>query len=81
MCDKVVSEDSFQLKHFHDRYKTQEMCNKPVNGFLPGLKFVPDLFYSWFIASKMIKNLLTALHEDNDILYFNEGSGNVHIVL
>ena len=40
-----------------DQYKTQEMCNKIVDDFLAALKFVSD----WFVTSKMIKNLLTAL--------------------
>ena len=49
--------DPFKLKYCHDRYKTQEMCNKAVDDFLPALKFVRD----WFVTSKMIKRLLTAL--------------------
>ena len=54
MHDKIVSDDPFKLKYCHDRYKTQEMCNKAVQDFLPALKFVPD----WFVTSKMIKNFL-----------------------
>ena len=54
MCDEIVFEDLFTLKHCLDRYKTQEMCNKAINTFLLTLKFVPD----WFVASKMIKKLL-----------------------
>ena len=46
MCDKVVSEDSFMLKYCLSRYKTQEMCDKGVDDFLPALKFVPD----WFVT-------------------------------
>ena len=57
----------------HDKYETQEMCNKAVADFLPGLKFVSD----WFVTSKMIKELLTALYVDKNILYFNEDSGHV----
>ena len=72
MCDKTVFEDSFKLKYCHDRYKTKEMRNKAVYDFLPALKFVPD----WFVTSKIIKKLLTALYADNNILYFNEDSGN-----
>ena len=37
------------------------------------LKLIPD----WFVASKMIKELYSALHADENILYFNEDSGNV----
>ena len=54
MHDKIVSDDPSKLKYCHDRYKTQEMCNKAVQDFLPALKFVPD----WFVTSKMIKNFL-----------------------
>ena len=57
MCDKIVSDDPFQLKYCHETYKTQKMCNKAVYDFLPALKalkFVPD----WFVTSKMIKKLL-----------------------
>ena len=49
------------------------MCYKAVADFLPALKFIPD----WFVASKIIKELFTALNVDENILYFNEGSGNV----
>ena len=37
------------------------------------IKIVPD----WFVTSKMIKILFTALYTDENILYFNEDSGNV----
>ena len=40
--------------------------------FLPALRFVPD----WFVTSIMINKLLTALYADNNILYFNEDSGD-----
>ena len=50
------------------------MCDKAVDDFLPVLKFVP----SWFVTSKMIKNLQNALFTDNDdILFFDEDFGNV----
>ena len=44
------------------------MCDKAVDDFLPTLNFVPD----WFVTSKMIKKLFTALHADENILYFDE---------
>ena len=31
-----------------DGYKTQEMCDKAVDNFLPTLEFVPD----WIVMSK-----------------------------
>ena len=48
------------------------MCDKAVDDFLTGLKFVPD----WFATSKMIKKLVTALYADTNIPYFNEDSDN-----
>ena len=49
------------------------MCDKAVDVCLAALKFVPD----WFVTSKMIKILFTALCADENILYINEDSGNV----
>ena len=72
MGEKFVSDNHFELKYCHDRYKTQEMCNKAVDDFLPALKFVPN----WFVTSKMIKKVLTALYADDNILYFNEDFGD-----
>ena len=60
-----------------DQYKTQEMCDKIVDDLLPALKFVPD----WFVTSKMIKKLLTALYADDIILYFNKDSGAYFLVM
>ena len=37
------------------------------------LKLISD----WFVTSKMIWKLFTALYADENILYFNEDSGNV----
>ena len=37
------------------------------------MKHIPD----WFVTSKMIKKLYTAVYADEDILYFNEDCGNV----
>ena len=49
------------------------MCDKAVDDCLAVLKFVSD----WFVTSKMIKKLFTALYADEDTLYFNEDFGNV----
>ena len=73
MCNKIVSDDPFKLKYCHDRYKAQEMYNKTVDDFLPALKFVPD----GFVKSKKIEKLLTALYADENMLSFNEDSGDV----
>ena len=48
------------------------MCDKAVADFLAALKFIPD----WFVVRKIIKELFTALNVDENILYFNEDSGN-----
>ena len=50
----VISRSPFVFDSVSDHYKTQEMCNKAGNDFLPALKFVPD----WFVTSKRIKNVL-----------------------
>ena len=49
------------------------MCDKAVDESLATLKLIPD----WFVTSKMIKQLLTVLHADENILYFNDDSGSV----
>ena len=49
------------------------MCDKAVDDSLAALEFVPN----WFITSKMIKKLFTALYADENKLYFNEDSSNV----
>ena len=48
------------------------MCDEAVDDCLTPLKFVPD----WFVTSKMIKILFTAFYADENILCFNEDSGN-----
>ena len=54
MCDRTISEDSFMLVYFLDKYKTQIMCVKAVDDCLSALKFIPD----WLLTSKMIKHFL-----------------------
>ena len=50
------------------------MCDEAINDYLVGLKFVPD----WFVTSKTIKKIFTDFFStDENILYFNEDSGNV----
>ena len=65
MCRKAVSDDPFVLKYCINRYETQEMCDKAVDGFLLALKFVID----WFVINKMIKKLHNALFADDDIIF------------
>ena len=49
------------------------MCDEAVDDCLAALKIAPD----WFVTSKMIKILFTAFYVDDNILNFNEDSGNV----
>ena len=42
MCVKAVSKNLW--KYCHGKYKTQEICDKVVDDFLPSLKLVPDCF-------------------------------------
>ena len=63
----------FSLRSVPDQYKTQKMCDKGVDDSIGTLKLIPD----WFVRSKMIKELVTALYADENILYFDEDSGNV----
>ena len=46
------------------------MCDETVNDSLTALKLIPY----WFVISKMIKKLFTALCADENILYCNEDS-------
>ena len=73
MRDRVISEDPFFIVYRTDRYKSQKMCDEAVDDSLAALKFIPN----WFFTSKMIKKLLTGLYADDNILYFNEDSGDV----
>ena len=63
----------FLIIYCPDKYKTQRMCDEAVDDSLVALKLISD----WFVTSKIIKKLFTALYADEDILYFNEDSGNV----
>ena len=56
-----------------DKFKTQRRRDNAVDDFLAAMKLIPDSF----VANKMIKKLFTALYADENILYFNEDSGNV----
>ena len=50
-----------------------QLLDKSVGDCLEALKFVPH----WFVTSKMIKKVFTALHAHRNILYFNEDSNNL----
>ena len=53
------------------------MCNEAVDDCLAVLKLVSD----WFVKSKMIKQLFTALYADENTLYFNEESGMPYLIV
>ena len=73
MCDKAFSEEPFLLKICHDSYKTPEMRDKAVDDFPTALKSVPD----WFVTSKVIKNLHSALFAYDNVLFCDKDSGIV----
>ena len=90
MCDKAVNRYYFVFDSIPDRYKIQEMCDEDpffkvycpdkcvlqklcyeaIDESIATLKLIPD----WFVTSKMIKKLFTALYTDENILDFNEDS-------
>ena len=57
----------FILKHYHDRYDTQEMSDKVVDFCLLALKFVPD----WFAISEMIEKFDSTIFA-NDYIVFDD---------
>ena len=46
LCENVVFEDPLMLKPCHDRYKTQEICDKSADSYLLPLRFILD----WFVT-------------------------------
>ena len=64
ICDRVVSEDPFLIVYFPDKYKTQRMCDEAVDDSLGASKLISD----WLFASKIIKELFTALCAGENIL-------------
>ena len=49
------------------------MCDEAFDDSLAALKLVPD----WFVTSKPIKRVFTALYADKNILYLNKDFANV----
>ena len=60
MYDRVASEDSFLIVYCPNKYITQKLCDESVDDSLATLKLIPN----WFVTSKMIKNIFTALYAD-----------------
>ena len=72
LCYIVIPEDPSLIVYCPDKYKTQRMRDEAVEDCLAALRLVSD----WFVTSEMIKKLFTALYADENILYFNESSGD-----
>ena len=49
------------------------MCDNTAADSLVALRLIPV----WFVTSNIVKSFFTALHADESIINFNEGSGNV----
>ena len=64
MCNSIICEDPFSIRYVPDEYKTHQMCDKAADSCLAALKFLSD----WFVGSKMIKKLFTALYVDENVL-------------
>ena len=75
MFDRIIFNEPFSIRYVPDQYKTKQTCDKAVDDCLTALKW--DGFPDWFVASIMIKKLFSALYADENILYFDEDSGNV----
>ena len=73
MCDRGFHKDHFFIVFSSDKYKTSTMCDEAVDHSIAALKLILD----WFVTSKLIKELFTALYPDENILYFNKDAGNV----
>ena len=69
----VASLYPFLIVYCPDKYLTQTMRDEAVDGSLAALKFIVD----WFVTSKMIKKLYTALYTYHGLLFFDEDSGDL----
>ena len=49
------------------------MCDEAVDDSLAPLKRI----FNWFVTTKMIKKLFSALQADENVLQFSEDSGNI----
>ena len=54
------------------KYITQKICDEAVNHSLAAIKLISDEF----VTSKMIKKPFTISFGDENLLYFNEDSGD-----
>ena len=72
ICDIAVSLYPFSIEYCPDKNITKKIC-EAVNDSLAAYK----LIFDWFVTSKMIEKLCTALYTENGLLFFDEGSGDV----
>ena len=73
VCDIVVSLYPFWSIYCPDKNETQGSFDEAANDILAATKLIPD----WFVTSKMIKKLYTALYADDDLFFFDEDSVDV----
>ena len=73
ICDLTFSLYPFLIVYCPDKYVTRKMCDEIVDDSLAAVKLIPD----WFVRSKMIKTLYTALYADIGLLFFDEDPGDV----
>ena len=73
MYDKAVDTCPFVFHSISDWLKTQKMCNKAVDNFLPTLKYVPD----WFVTKNWLKIFMLLFLQMIMYSFFDECSGNV----
>ena len=73
MCDRDFRKDHFCIVFCSDKHRTPTMCDEAVDDSIGALKLILD----WFVTSKIIKELFTALYPHENILYFNKDAGNV----
>ena len=78
MCIKAVDNNPSTVKYVLDQFKTPEMCIRLIFAVnLDSRNSQEKTQTDWSDTSKMIQKLFTALYADENILYFDEGFGNV----
>ena len=76
MYNRIISDEPFSIRYVPDQYTSKKRCDEDADDCLPALKFVLD----WFVTTKMIKKIFTALYADQNILFFDEDSGNLKFI-
>ena len=56
-----------------DNYGAQKLCGEATDDSLAAFKLMPD----WFVTSKMIKKLYSALYVDDGLLFLDEDPDDV----